>query len=164
MSVKERCWVNYMVREDLPQVLEIESASFENAWNEDEFLRCLRQRNCIGLVARLNDQVVGYVIFELHKNRLHLLNIAVDPRCLRSGIGTELIAALVGRLSAERRNRIMLEVREANLPAQLFFKSQGFRAISVLSGFYDDTDEDAYLMQYRYIPSLEEVSERQWPK
>ena len=32
----------------------------------------------------------------------------------------------------ERRNRIMLEVRETNLEAQLFFKSIGFRAISVL--------------------------------
>jgi ribosomal-protein-alanine N-acetyltransferase len=44
----------------------------------------------------------------------------------------------------------MLEIRETNLSAQLFFRDAGFRAISVLRSFYDDTPEDAYLMQYRY--------------
>jgi ribosomal-protein-alanine N-acetyltransferase len=39
-------------------------------------------------------------------------------------------------------------VRETNLPAQLFFRSLGFRAISVLKDFYQDTTEDAYLMHY----------------
>ena len=42
----------------------------------------------------------------------------------------------------------MLEVRETNLAAQLFFRQRGFKAISVLRDFYDDTTEDAYLMQY----------------
>jgi ribosomal-protein-alanine N-acetyltransferase len=41
-------------------------------------------------------------------------------------------------------------VRETNLSAQLFFRSLGFRAVSVLRDFYEDTTEDAYLMQYRY--------------
>jgi ribosomal-protein-alanine N-acetyltransferase len=54
----------------------------------------------------------------------------------------------------------MLEVRESNIDAQLFFRSLGFRAISVLRGFYDDSAEDAYLMQYRVLASVAEVS--QW--
>ncbi|MEM6473569.1 MAG: ribosomal-protein-alanine N-acetyltransferase RimI, partial [Planctomycetota bacterium] len=66
---------------------------------------------------------------------------------------------LFSKLSHERRNRIMLEVRETNLEAQLFFKSLGFRAISVLRDFYDDTVEDAYLMQFRYRPSVTEISQ-----
>jgi [ribosomal protein S18]-alanine N-acetyltransferase len=52
-------------------------------------------------------------------------------------------------LSIERRDRILLEVRERNLPAQLFFRSLGYRAISVLKDFYEDSTEDAYLMQYQ---------------
>ncbi len=39
---------------------------------------------------------------------------------------------------------------ETNLAAQLFFRKAGFRAVSVLRSYYDDTPEDAYLMQYRY--------------
>ena len=42
----------------------------------------------------------------------------------------------------------MLEVRESNLAAQLFFKKMGFKAVLVLRSHYDDTDEDAYVMRF----------------
>jgi ribosomal-protein-alanine N-acetyltransferase len=34
----------------------------------------------------------------------------------------------------------------------------GFKAITVLHEFYEDTPEDAYLMQYRYRPSAAELN------
>lgn len=142
--------VRWMIRRDMQEVLAIEAESFEFPWSEEEFIRCLRQRNCIGMVAELNDQIVGYMIYELHKNRLHVLNFAVDAAGRRQGVGAKMIAKLIGKLSPQRRSRILLEVRETNLAAQLFFRSQGFRAVSVLRDFYDDTTEDAYVMQYRY--------------
>jgi ribosomal-protein-alanine N-acetyltransferase len=150
--------IRWMIRRDMPAVLDIENQSFEFPWSEEEFIRCLRQRNCIGMVAEQDDQVVGFMIYELHKNRLHILNFAVDPEARRSGIGSAMIDKLVGKLSHDRRNRIMLEVRETNLDAQLFFRSRGFRAISVLRDFYDDSTEDAYLMQLRYQPTQEELT------
>tara|TARA_R110002049_G_scaffold72490_7_gene187584 strand:- start:167835 stop:168311 length:477 start_codon:yes stop_codon:yes gene_type:complete len=148
-----------MIRRDMPAVLAIENNAFEFSWTEEDFIRCLRQRNCIGMVAEQDDKVVGFMIYELHKNRLHILNFAVNPDQRRNGIGNAMIGKLLGKLSHERRNRIMLEVRETNLEAQLFFKKLGFRAISVLRDFYDDTVEDAYLMQYRYQPTDEELSQ-----
>jgi ribosomal-protein-alanine N-acetyltransferase len=56
-----------------------------------------------------------------------------------------MVEKLVEKLGKQRRARLSLEVRESNLAAQLFFKQAGFRATNVLRGFYDDTDEDAYL-------------------
>jgi ribosomal-protein-alanine N-acetyltransferase len=53
----------------------------------------------------------------------------------------------------------MLEVRETNLPAQVFFRSNGFRAISVMRNFYDDTPEDAYAMQFRYRAEKAETAD-----
>ncbi len=149
--------IRWMIRRDMPAVLAIEESSFEFPWSEEEFIRCLRQRNCIGMVAERNDEVVGFMIYELHKNRLHLLNFSVSPECRRTDIGRSMVTKLISKLSTDRRNRIMLEVRETNLDAQLFFKSVGFRAISVLRDFYEDTTEDAYLMQYRYRPSSAEL-------
>lgn len=149
--------IRWMIRRDMPAVLAIEDASFEFPWCEEEFIRCLRQRNCIGMVAEVDDKVVGFMIYELHKNRLHLLNFSVDTDSRRRGIGSAMMEKLAGKLSIERRNRIMLEVRETNLEAQLFFKTFGFKAISVLRDFYEDTVEDAYLMQFRYRPSTEEL-------
>lgn len=145
-----RVHIRWMIRRDMPEVLDIENESFEFPWLEEDFIRCLRQRNCIGMVAENEDRVVGFMIYELHKTRLHVLNFAVNSACRRRGIGNQMIAKLVSKLSLERRTRIMLEVRETNLPAQLFFRASGFRAVSVLRDYYDDTPEDAYLMQYRY--------------
>lgn len=150
--------IRWMIRRDMPAVLDIEAQSFEYSWSEEDFVRCLRQRNCIGMVAEQDDQVVGFMIYELHKNRLHILNFAVSPDARRQGIGTTMVDKLIGKLSHERRNRIMLEVRETNLDAQIFFRSLGFRAISVLRDFYEDSPEDAYLMQLRYQPSQEELT------
>jgi ribosomal-protein-alanine N-acetyltransferase len=68
-----------------------------------------------------------------------------------------MLGKLIAKLSSQRRTRILLEVRETNLAAQLFFRKVGFRAVSVLRDFYEDTTEDAYLMQYRYRPVESEI-------
>ena len=147
-----RVHIRWMIRRDMAEVLDIENQGFEFPWSEEDFIRCLRQRNCIGMVAEHDDRVIGFMIYELHRSRLHLLNFAVSRQHRRRQAGTQMLNKLLGKLSAQRRTRIVLEVRETNLPAQLFFRNLGFRAVSVLRDFYDDTTEDAYLMQYRYRP------------
>lgn len=142
--------IRWMIRRDMAEVLEIEKSSFEFPWSEEDFIRCLRQRNCIGMVAEYDERVVGFMIYELHKNQLHVLNFAVSPDVRRRGVGEQMVSKLIGKLSQQRRNRIVLEIRETNLAAQLFFRSLDFRAISVLRDYYDDTVEDAYVLQYRY--------------
>ena len=143
-----RVHIRWMIRRDMAEVLDIERASFEFPWFEEEFVRCLRQRNCIGMVAEHGDHVVGFMIYELHKTRLHILNFAVARGFRRQWVGRQMIEKLVGKLSSQRRTRITLEVRETNLEAQLFFRHVGFRATCVLRDFYEDSPEDAYVMQY----------------
>jgi ribosomal-protein-alanine N-acetyltransferase len=144
-----RVHIRWMIRRDMPEVLQTEQESFEYSWTEEDFLRCLRQRNCIGMVAEQGERVVGFMIYELHKQKLHILNFAVHPQCRRHGVGAQMVTKLIGKLSSHRRTRITLEVRETNLPAQLFFRVQGFKAVKVLRSFYEDSGEDAFLMQYR---------------
>ena len=144
-----RVQIRWMIRRDMPEVLDIENDSFEFPWSEEDFIRCLRQRNCIGMVVDFEDRVAGFMVYELHKSRLHLLNLAVARNARRLGLGSRMLQKLTAKLSDDRRNRILLEVRETNLDAQLFFRKQGFRAVSVLRAFYEDSPEDAYLMQYR---------------
>ena len=143
-----RIQLRWMIRRDMPEVLSIEQEAFEFPWSDEDFTRCLRQRNCIGMVAEAGDSVVAFMIYELHRTRLHVLNFAVRRSHRRLGIGSQMMEKLFAKLSVERRDRILLEVRERNLPAQLFFRSLGYRAITVLKDFYEDSTEDAYLMQF----------------
>jgi len=144
--------MRWMIRRDLPDVLEIERASFEFPWAEDDFIRCLRQRNCIGVVAEFGPngakERAGYIVYELHAGRFHVLSFAVHPKFRRSGVGAAMLDWLKGRLGRLNRRHIFFEIRESNVPAQLFARAQGFRAQSILRSFYDDTGEDAYMFAF----------------
>ncbi len=145
--------IRWLIRRDMAEVLEIEQESFEFAWTEEDFLCCLRQRNCIGMVAEQDHRIVGFMIYELHKSSLRIMNFAVAKDVRRSGIGNRMVNRLIDKLSQQRRKEIILEIRETNLEAQLFFKKSDFRAIKVLRSHYDDTTEDAYMMIYKLTKS-----------
>jgi ribosomal-protein-alanine N-acetyltransferase len=149
-----RVHIRWMIRRDMPEVLAIEHASFEFPWCEEEFLRVLRQRNCIGMVAEYGERVVGFMIYELHKNKLEVLDFASHPEFRRMGVGRQMIAKLVSKLSSHRRTKIALFVRETNLGGQFFYRIQGFRAMEVVREHYPDTGEDAYLMNYLLDESI----------
>lgn len=170
---EKKLHIRWMIRRDMVDVLQIEQASFAFPWTEGEYLTTLR-RNCIGMVAEQDPDgaanVVGYMIYELHKSKLHIITFAVSPgwrragsvllrdhasfegdgwRKVRGGVGSAMVAKLASKLSSHRRTKITLEVRETNLDAQLFFRAQGFKATRVLRGYYEDSKEDAYMMEYR---------------
>lgn len=144
MNTATEAEIRWMVRRDMPQVMEIERESFEFAWSEADFSDVLKQKNCIGMVAEIGDKIAGFMLYELHQTTLHLLNFAVAHSHRRQGIGSQMVAKLVIKLSQQRREAITTEVRERNLAAQMFFRSCGFHATEVIRGHYVDTDEDAY--------------------
>lgn len=139
--------IRWMIRRDLPALLDIENDSFEFPWNEHDFLRCLRCRNCIGMVVEQADCVVSFMIYELHKHGIHILNFAVDPAARNRGVGSAMLSKLRSKLG-ERRHKLTLAIRETNLPAQLFFSRHGFLATKVVHDAYEDTDEAAYFFEY----------------
>lgn len=141
--------IRWMIRRDMPEVMAIENSSFEYPWDEEDFIECLRQRNCIGMVAEHNEIVVGYIIYELYSSKIRLLNVAVHTNYRFKGIGKSVIEKIVSKLSPQRRLEIETEVRESNLDAQLFLKKMKFKATKILSEFFDNT-ENAYQMRRKY--------------
>ena len=169
VAIKEpRLHIRWMIRRDMADVQRIEESSFEFPWSEEDFVKVLRQRNAIGMVAideadrgKTEGRIVGFMAYELLSAELHVLNFAVDKPYRRRGIGRAMVEKLVSKLSYGRRDRIMVEVRETNLDALLFFKAHQFRAIDILRGYYqecrDRIDEDAILMQFKYYPTEADV-------
>jgi ribosomal-protein-alanine N-acetyltransferase len=146
VSVYIRC----MTCRDIPEIIVIEKRSFEFPWSKEDFFLCLQQQNIYGMVAEYCDKIVGFVIYQLSNEKIHILNFAVVVEMRRQGVGTQIVAKLMRALT-RKRNRIIVEVRERNLAAQLFFKSCGFKAVTILRNFYKEAPaEDAYLMEYKY--------------
>lgn len=144
---KVKVHIRWMIRRDMAEVLQIENESFEFPWSEEDFVHSLRQRNCIGMVATHQDRVIGFMVYELHKYRLHVLDFAVGGSFRRKSIGAQMVDKLDCKLTKQRRSRITLEVLDENLSGQLFFRDCGFKATQVLANFYGN-DKDAYAMEY----------------
>lgn len=140
--------VRWMIRRDLDEVLHIERNSFPNPWTNEDFVHHLRQRDEIGMVAEYEDAVIGFMVYQLGKTKLHVFDFAVDPIYRRHGIGSQLIDTLIRKLSRQRRQRVTFDVRDSNLPMQLFLRSQGFKAVNVIRGQFEDSDDDAYRFQF----------------
>ena len=155
--------IRYMIRRDMPEVLAIENESYSDPWSDDDFIKVLRQRNSIGMVAEVASgkdelKIVGHMVYEIHKTRLELLNIAVDQSFRRRGVGRQMISKLYEKLTAKRRSKIQLYVADRNLSGQLFMRSVGFKATAVVREFFPTTGEDAYTMELHCREAQEAVS------
>ena len=144
-----KIWMRCMIRRNMPEVLAIESESFEFPWLEEDFLHALSCYNVAGMVAEYDGRVVGFMIYDFHKRHYHILNFAVASDYRRRGVGVQMLESTKRKLRSQRRTRIMLEVRETNVAGQQFFASQKFRAVGIVRNYYQDTPEDAYAMEYQ---------------
>lgn len=144
-ETKNAVEIRWLIRSDMPKVLKIESASFEYPWSEDDFMGQLIRRNCIGIVAEVNRRVVGYIIYDLDKGSLNVLNLAVDSQYTRQGIGSMIVDRMKAKLGQQRRTRITATVWERNLIGQQFFRSCGFRVVETVPM---DLGDDGYVFQF----------------
>lgn len=151
-----RLHLRWMIRRDMPEVLAIEAEAFEHAWDDDDFIKCLRNRNVIGMVAEHDERIIGYMIYSLWKHKLEVINFAVAEKWRRRGVGRAMMAKLASKLSHDRRGRICLAVWERNLDAQLFFRAMGFECVETLRNF-EETGDDAYWFVYTH-PVKQEVA------
>ncbi|GIX07524.1 MAG: hypothetical protein KatS3mg115_1927 [Candidatus Poribacteria bacterium] len=139
---------------DLEAIYRIERRSFPTPWSygalRDE-VTGLRPYSHV-LVARVEAQVVGYVIFWVAAEEIHIVNIAVDPDFRRRGIGRQLLAAALHEARQMKLTRATLEVRPSNAPAIRLYESFGFQTVALRRGYYSDTGEDAYIMWLNPIP------------
>ncbi len=127
--------ISYMVRRDLPAVMDIERRSFDQPLSEDMMIDMLRDGNVRGKVVKRGGQIVGYMIYHRDGGNLILGAIAVDFAERRRGHGGAMIGNLIAKLGPDRK-RILTLVPDDNLDAQLFFRSLGFRATGIDGRMY----------------------------
>ena len=133
-----------MKQEDVKIVARLEEEIFSDSWSEQSIQETYQQERAILLVARDDEKTVGYLIAYHVLDEVELVRIAVqqDARC--HGIGRKLLAKLIEIVP---NGQIILEVREHNKSAIIFYLKQDFREIGVRKKFYTNPTEDAILMR-----------------
>lgn len=141
--------IRWMIRRDMPRVLEIESRCYRHPWDEEEFLAWLQKRTVVGMTLDDTEEDVtcGFMLYELNKHFIEILDLAVDPQWQRRGLATKSVERLYARLSDHRRSRLKVQVRESNLGAQLFLRSCGFMATEITRAGKNGCDEGGYTFE-----------------
>lgn len=150
MGKKTNITVTFMRKEDVDQVLAIEHASFSMPWSKNLFLSEFRSPDVSTLMVALADgperTVVGYLVFWLVQDEMHILNLAVAPGFRRSRIARKIVFAGLKHAFQKGARRAFLEVRFSNTAAQKLYSSLGFVGTSLRREYYDNPVEDAVIM------------------
>lgn len=141
---------------DLDAVTAIEAATFARPWSRQSFQQEL-ERNVAAryLVAEKNGQVVGYAGAWIILDESHITNIAIMEAERGKGIGRKLTEALMQYLSNLGASYATLEVRVSNERAQHLYKSLGFVSVGKRKRYYEDNNEDAFLMVCQNMPDAD---------
>ena len=129
---------------DLPQVIAIERRAFPTPWSLAMFVLELSKSSGVCLTAVQAEWIVGYVICSQYDDAWHVMNIAVEPRLLRTGIARSLLGEILTRLGPQAR--LTLEVRPTNDPAIALYEQFGFLPAGRRPRYYQDNGEDALIM------------------
>ena len=139
-----------MKKEDLEQILAIEQASFSMPWSKNLFLSEFRSPGISTLMVALADgperSVIGYLVFWLVEDEMHILNLAIAPTFRRERVARKLVLDALKRASLKGAKQAFLEVRVSNSAARKLYSNLGFVVTSVRREYYDKPVEDAVVM------------------
>ena len=135
-----------MRREDLAEVMAVEARAFRNPWSAELLERELGHEWSTILLAEEEGRLLGFVIFWVVHDEIHILNVAVDPPQRRRGVARALLTEVLDRGKARGLALATLEVRRSNEAAQGLYEGLGFRRVGLRKGYYVDEGEDAIVM------------------
>ena len=141
VTVRQAC------REDLPDIIAIEEASFSVPWSHQSLAAELDNPIARYYVLEKEDgSVAGYADVWLIADEGQLANIAIHPSARGLGYGEILLRTAMEALFREGCTSFFLEVRQSNAPAQGLYRKLGYEALAVRKDYYSQPVEDACIM------------------
>ena len=127
-----------MTLEDLNQISNILISDFDDYWNYDTLRNELKTENSNYLVAKMNEEIVGFAGIKVMIDEADVMNIVVKKTFRNQGIGTLLLKKLMDLSKELNFTSITLEVMEENYPAIHLYKALGFTQIGIRKNYYQD--------------------------
>jgi ribosomal protein S18 acetylase RimI-like enzyme len=123
----------------------MESESSKCFYNHKNISKKMKDFRYGGYVIFDLNRPVGYVMFKQNNSKIHLKNIVIVSDYRREGIAT----ILINRLKSFNK-KIIVNTKDSNLKAHLFFSKCGFKA-SLKRGCFENK-EDIY--QFIFKPQI----------
>ena len=134
--------------EDIPirlldKLYEIEKQCFnQEAFTKQQIAYLLTDYNAIGLAARANGEIAGFVIARVDIGRNaplgHILTVDIAPSYRRKGIAQKLLHEIETIFKERGIKECRLEVREDNVAASNLYQKLGYKKVGKLEKYYGD--------------------------
>lgn len=138
--------ISPMTDSDIKAIAQIEKECFSEPWSEDGVRSELTNDSARFFVAKIFDNVLGYVGMHIVLDECYIANIAVKSSFRRRGVGDALLSFADSNAKNEKCSFISLEVRVSNLSAIALYKKHGYIPQGERKNFYSAPVENALIM------------------
>ena len=139
--------ISKMQDEDIEEALLTEQSHNIHILSKNILKEDIKNKNYNYLVAKNNDgKIIGYIGISYVLDSADIISIVVHKDYTQKGIATLLLQEVFAFAKENNIQKIMLEVRRSNLPAQKLYEKHGFKQIAIRKKYYDNT-EDALIYE-----------------
>lgn len=130
---------------DLENISDKLISDFDDFWTVSTLKNELENSMSKYLVAKLNNQVVGFGGIWKAVDDIHITNIVVNKNFRRKNIGSTILENLINLAKQDNITSITLEVNCTNIPAIKLYEKFGFKNVGLRKKYYNNT-YDAIIM------------------
>lgn len=125
---------------DLDEIKDILVSDFDDFWTYSILKDELNCSSSHYIVARLNNEIVGFGGIKVVLDSADIMNIVVKKNFRNLGIGTSILNEIIALCSSLNLSSITLEVRKDNEYAISLYKNFGFETLGVRKKYYNGID------------------------
>lgn len=132
--------ISKMNIDDLNKISPVLLTEFDDFWNYNIFKSELENENSKYVVAKNNDEIVGFAGIWISIDEAHVTNIVTKKDLRKNGIGSILLEELINLSKTLNLVSITLEVNENNLDTIKLYEKFGFEKLGIRKKYYNNTD------------------------
>ena len=139
--------ISQMSLQDFILISNTLTQDFDDFWSAETLLNELKNENSYYLVAKTDNNIVGFVGIKKVLDEADIMNIVTKKDMRNLGIGSTLFKAIIDYCKNNGITKLTLEVSDKNLSAIHLYEKFGFKKIAKRINYYHNGDT-AIIMQF----------------
>ena len=120
----------------LDSISNILETDFDDFWNYNIFKNELENKNSKYLIAKIDNEIVGFVGITIILDTADITNIVVKKNYRSKGISKILLENVITIAKSNNCSKINLEVNETNIIAINLYKKYDFKQVGMRKNYY----------------------------
>ena len=136
-------------RDDVDLLINLYDGNFKDGWTKNMLLSAFDGGRFIAIGAFDGRTLIGAITCSVTMDDADIEGVVTDKKYRRKGVASALIEQAQSELLIKGVKRILLEVRESNIPAIGAYEKQGFIRLSVRKNYYGDGENAVVMVKER---------------